>query len=69
MDDNKQGSQCVYCGGRLVSHFVHNAVGGVLDGLHCENCGLRYAFAPKEDWDSWIPDNSTAYSPSSSAGV
>jgi len=43
--EQKQGSRCVYCGGRLVSHFIHNATGGQLDGLHCENCGLRYAFA------------------------
>jgi len=47
-NEQKQGSRCLVCGGRLVSHFVHNAPGGLLDGLHCSKCGLRYAFAPKQ---------------------
>ena len=44
-NEQKEGSKCIYCGGTLVSHFIPNGAGGQLDGLHCENCGLRFAFS------------------------
>ena len=39
----KKPLRCRVCGAKLVPHLVPGAVGGLIDGYDCGDCGVRHS--------------------------